>query len=67
MQVSAHFFRQGFPYGRLSNVCQLYRLYVRAVQTPGFSPPAPEKKTPPPGEKTPAPAENMGKLKFNRI
>ena len=30
-----------------------------AVQTPGFSPPAPAKKTPAPGKKTPAPAENM--------
>ena len=34
--------------------------YNSAVQTPGFSPPAPAKKTP-------APAENMWKLKFNRI
>ena len=44
---------------------QIKRLHVykpfqgRAVQTPGFSPPAPAKKTPAPGEKTPAPAENM--------
>ena len=34
---------------------------ISAVQTPGFSPPAPApaKKTPAPGKKTPAPAENF--------
>ena len=43
--------------GNLTFVCPCS--LTRAVQTPGFSPPALAKKTPAPGEKTPAPAENM--------
>ena len=39
----------------------VYTARSSAVQTPGFSPPAPApaKKNPRSGKKTPAPAENM--------